>query len=828
MTSKGFATRALDHGHSSLPKPERRSTPRTPYPGLVGLQRAAGNQAVDALIEHRTSNAEQASPRPLPDFVEGVLQSGSGRPLDPAVLSSMQSRFNHDFSGVRVHADAHAHASADAAGADAYAVGEHVVFAGDRYAPSTTEGARLLAHELAHVVQQSRGGADPESAPGTEAAAERAAAFVSAESAGPVAVEGASGVGLARQRRRPEEAAKISHFEDNMQTVVFDRPVSIEEASQVLWRRQPSSRAISPDPREQPMDGRQRRFKVDVKFEMTFRHPSVPTPAFRRAAEEASAPVDVVQQLVERGLPPDIASVAPTLPFERQKVTDIYDVSATHALHARWERFWGRPVVDWETEPGRKEITREFDVVHRFPGVWTVEGKQYPGDWLVKTKNGVVEAWHMKPPVEAYVAAANGDEDIGRRQYGAAIDRQNLILSYWQEGHSLDDAMGQMRADVELKFKSDIWGAAGLIQSASGLSTIRPTLAHEIMGGFPRRSEPPGMAARRTNEPAVPSNMRARVRESREPGQGFRGPRMRGRSQPPEATAQRLRATGTEPDVPAGQPMPQREGAQVRTGQTGTSDVPMAVKGGGGTRKPSGTPQLPDPRQFDPEPPSRVPQAPIIRGAGTAKRDPTATSESSAQKRVRSTAETEEAVAQLETKRTSETGQKETRYGVKQHSENEWSALAGHAMQPHVVEAWATPLEGAGFTVYRTDRPAGPNLAAPTGAQEGAAPQKEFVPSWYESKYQPFPPEFSQLFAGEGPDAIAVSQSRDIIVVFDVAPTYSASHFQSKAALALRVADAFPQSRVYVQEGYWGEPTTGGGYRLLSPRLVRPSVAPAP
>jgi hypothetical protein len=66
----------------------------------------------------------------------------------------MESRFSHDFSGVRLHTDQLAARSAKAVGAHAYTVGSDVVFASGRYAPASHDGQRLLAHELAHVVQQ--------------------------------------------------------------------------------------------------------------------------------------------------------------------------------------------------------------------------------------------------------------------------------------------------------------------------------------------------------------------------------------------------------------------------------------------------------------------------------------------------------------------------------------------------------------------------------------------------------------------------------------------------------------------------------------------------
>lgn len=88
-----------------------------------------------------------------PASVDRVL-SGSGRPLDAAIQQDMGQRFGHDFSQVRVHSDAAAEQSAQAVNAHAYTVGHNLVFGAGQFALGTHAGRRLLAHELAHVVQQ--------------------------------------------------------------------------------------------------------------------------------------------------------------------------------------------------------------------------------------------------------------------------------------------------------------------------------------------------------------------------------------------------------------------------------------------------------------------------------------------------------------------------------------------------------------------------------------------------------------------------------------------------------------------------------------------------
>lgn len=96
------------------------------------------------------SNAEVAS---VPAGIQKVLRS-SGTPLDGDTRRLMESRIGVNFGNVRVHTDARAAASARAMRANAYTVGRDVVFASGQYSPRSFAGQKLLAHELAHVIQQ--------------------------------------------------------------------------------------------------------------------------------------------------------------------------------------------------------------------------------------------------------------------------------------------------------------------------------------------------------------------------------------------------------------------------------------------------------------------------------------------------------------------------------------------------------------------------------------------------------------------------------------------------------------------------------------------------
>lgn len=118
-------------------------------------------RATPALVPHPAGPSRPgATPRPAPPGVRRTLAS-PGRPLDAGTRAFFESRLGYDFGSVRVHADARAAAAARRLHARAFTLGHHVVFGEGELAPRRAEGRRLLAHELAHVVQQSRG-ATPE------------------------------------------------------------------------------------------------------------------------------------------------------------------------------------------------------------------------------------------------------------------------------------------------------------------------------------------------------------------------------------------------------------------------------------------------------------------------------------------------------------------------------------------------------------------------------------------------------------------------------------------------------------------------------------------
>jgi hypothetical protein len=162
-------------GRHSIPKPRRTPSRKThvkkksakeqpaQHP-IMNLQRSAGNEAVQRLLNSPyiqrklqvSSSGDQPEEKAGSSKVESTVKNmrGTGAPLPIGVRSFFESRLGQDLSDVRVHNDAQATDSAAAINAKAYTIGKDIVFGAGSYAPETTEGKKLLAHELTHTIQQ--------------------------------------------------------------------------------------------------------------------------------------------------------------------------------------------------------------------------------------------------------------------------------------------------------------------------------------------------------------------------------------------------------------------------------------------------------------------------------------------------------------------------------------------------------------------------------------------------------------------------------------------------------------------------------------------------
>ena len=176
---KGLAPAMAKGGHAARRNADHESRSSTPENAVLALQRHAGNHAVGRLIAAR----------------------GSARPLPPLFRREMEARLGTDLQSVRIHDDAEANRQAASLGAQAVTVGDDIVFGEGRFVPDTMAGRQLIGHELAHMVQQRRGGAMTPRIDGRgplEAEAGRVAGAL-ATGGGPVSVSGASAVGPAAQ-----------------------------------------------------------------------------------------------------------------------------------------------------------------------------------------------------------------------------------------------------------------------------------------------------------------------------------------------------------------------------------------------------------------------------------------------------------------------------------------------------------------------------------------------------------------------------------------------------------------------------------------------------
>lgn len=155
-------------------------------------ERLALQRAVDTAVQHQqrqeAQRAEAAQAMALQrqlaeldaEATQPVLQRiqarrGAGNPLPEAVQRHLEQGLNHDLSKVRIHDDAEADKLAKGINAIAFTTGTDIFFQSGRFSPNTQSGLELLAHEVTHTVQQSKGrvgpGIDPDAGLEVEARA---------------------------------------------------------------------------------------------------------------------------------------------------------------------------------------------------------------------------------------------------------------------------------------------------------------------------------------------------------------------------------------------------------------------------------------------------------------------------------------------------------------------------------------------------------------------------------------------------------------------------------------------------------------------------------
>jgi hypothetical protein len=142
--------------------PARKPAPAAagPEPFRVRPARDGHEQAADRAAQAALAGPARATGALRPaGAAAGLLRGplGAGVPLPERTRGYFEQRLGQDLGGVRIHAGAAAAASARRIGAAAYTLGSDIAFGAGRWQPDTAAGQRLLAHELAHVVQQGGG-----------------------------------------------------------------------------------------------------------------------------------------------------------------------------------------------------------------------------------------------------------------------------------------------------------------------------------------------------------------------------------------------------------------------------------------------------------------------------------------------------------------------------------------------------------------------------------------------------------------------------------------------------------------------------------------------
>jgi uncharacterized protein DUF4157 len=143
------------HEHEKPRAPERRrDVAEDPAAPLKQFLSGVGNHAFGSALA-RTPGAGILPSGEVHPEVQSTIDSsrGGGAALDPGVSARMEPSLG-DLSDVRVHTGDTAQALNTAVAARAFATGSDVYFAAGEYKPNTADGDRLIAHELAHVVQQ--------------------------------------------------------------------------------------------------------------------------------------------------------------------------------------------------------------------------------------------------------------------------------------------------------------------------------------------------------------------------------------------------------------------------------------------------------------------------------------------------------------------------------------------------------------------------------------------------------------------------------------------------------------------------------------------------
>src|SRR5207247_2113829 len=128
--------------------------------GTIHRKCDACEEDKEQTIQRRAYPADRDAPNPVDAHVGEALAMG-GHQLERSTRDFFEPRFGYDLSSIRIHTGPTAARSASAVEAKAYTLGSDIVFGGGEYSHTSETGLHLLAHELAHVVQNATPGSEP-------------------------------------------------------------------------------------------------------------------------------------------------------------------------------------------------------------------------------------------------------------------------------------------------------------------------------------------------------------------------------------------------------------------------------------------------------------------------------------------------------------------------------------------------------------------------------------------------------------------------------------------------------------------------------------------
>jgi hypothetical protein len=160
----------VEHDQELDPRPAGRHRPPLPgtdrAPGMLGSLAPAGNSALTRLLRgpvQRSAAVSQGAGELDPEIGSAIAaEQGGGSPLPAPLRSEMEHHLGVGLDAVRVHTGGRADELSRSVQADAFTSGTDIFFGGGRYDPGSGGGRELIAHELAHVVQQGTGAGGPE------------------------------------------------------------------------------------------------------------------------------------------------------------------------------------------------------------------------------------------------------------------------------------------------------------------------------------------------------------------------------------------------------------------------------------------------------------------------------------------------------------------------------------------------------------------------------------------------------------------------------------------------------------------------------------------